>query len=178
LRFTFLPYIVKILSSSPSPNVLTHDLHIRAALPHDADIQTALFVASRPELQQINLMPNQVAALIETQQRIHQEGIQQHYPNAKIMMAEREGIVVGQYIVDDGEADSRLIDIAVMPLHRRRGIASATLSILQAEAAHAGRSVSLAVRVDNTAAKQLYIQHGFTVVSSDGLFEQMRWIAA
>jgi ribosomal protein S18 acetylase RimI-like enzyme len=175
----YLPaYFRQNVSSSPPPKLLLHELHIRAALPHDAAIQTALFVASRPELQQINLMPEQVAAIIETQQRIHHSGMIHHYPNAKSMIVECEGIVVGQYIIDDGEFDIRLIDLAVMPLQRRRGIASAILRLLQAEAARAAQSVSLAVRMDNIAAKQLYIQHGFIVASSDGLFEQMRWIAA
>ena len=76
--------------------------------------------------------------------------------------------------VDRRPADIRIVDIALVPAFRGRGIGTRLISALQDEAASAGRSVSIHVEVHNPAAS-LYERLGFVEVSERGVYRRMEW---
>ncbi len=153
----------------------TDQISLRVATLLDEPIQSELYFASRPELQQVNVDAANLHALVKMQQQIQLTGIRQHYPNAQTFMIDQSAQGVGQLILDDAPTDIRVIDIVILPEARGKGLAKAVMRALLAEAIDRNLPVSLAVRIDNTIARSLYLSLGFAVLSSDGLFEQMIW---
>jgi len=76
-----------------------------------------------------------------------------------------DGNVIGYafiYVVAD---ESEVLNIAVSPSHRRRGVGSALMKMILSEAERIGAATSyLEVRESNTAAKELYEELGFTAL--------------
>jgi GNAT superfamily N-acetyltransferase len=98
-----------------------------------------------------------------------------HHPDGEFLVL-RSGLEpVGRlYLADDGAA-IHLVDIAVMPLWRGRGIGSALLAALQQRAAMAGKAVCLNVLSWNRRAMALYGRFGFVASGVDGAHLAMRW---
>ena len=67
-----------------------------------------------------------------------------------------------------------VIDIALLPEFRGRGIGAALLRELMDEAASAGRAVSIYVEESNRA-QSLYRRLGFEPVGTHGVYLLMRW---
>lgn len=83
-------------------------------------------------------------------------------PIAWYVAAEEDGELLGyaglQSILDEGY----ITNIATAPAHRRRGVAGALLSAIEAHARERGLSfLSLEVRLSNLGAQALYRKHGF-----------------
>lgn len=76
-----------------------------------------------------------------------------------------DGLVAGYICVRQIADECHLLDLAVRPDYRRRGIASLLLNdvLPDIEAADC-RALYLEVRISNSAAKRLYEKFGFTVV--------------
>jgi ribosomal protein S18 acetylase RimI-like enzyme len=68
----------------------------------------------------------------------------------------------------------RLVDIALLPEHRGRGIGGALLRGLLDEGAVSGRRVSMHVERSNPALR-LYERLGFERVKDDGIYWLMEW---
>lgn len=156
---------------------LPQPLGLRDATAGDQEFLDALYFSSREDLQQMAADPAFVAQLIKLQQRAQQIGIQDHYPDAKYLILESEGLPVGRVVLHAGPTDIRLVDISILPEVRRSGVATQVLHALQAGAAAQGLGMSLAVSKTNPAARSLYLGLGFKVVSEDEVFEQMAWRA-
>jgi ribosomal protein S18 acetylase RimI-like enzyme len=84
----------------------------------------------------------------------------------------QDGVPVGSCWLSDTAEQVRVLDIAVLVEHRRRGVARAVLTGLCAGAAAAGKPVRLSVWRENDAARELYRALGFrpdpTVGASQG----------
>jgi len=57
-----------------------------------------------------------------------------HYPNTQYSIIEVQGVSAGRLYVDRCEKEIRIIDIALLPEHRRAGIGTKLLRELQDEA--------------------------------------------
>ena len=90
-----------------------------------------------------------------------------HYPDASFQVIEVDGEPAGRLYLDRRDDEMRIIDIALLPRFRGRGIGAALLRELIDEAAAAGRRVSIHVERENRA-RTLYERLGFTVVADDG----------
>jgi ribosomal protein S18 acetylase RimI-like enzyme len=90
-----------------------------------------------------------------------------HYPDASFEVIEVDGEPAGRLYVDRLDEEIRIIDIALLPRFRGRGIGAALLRELIDEAAGAGKRLSIHVERENRA-RALYERLGFTVVADDG----------
>lgn len=100
---------------------------------------------------------------------------QQHYPNARFDVVEVDGRPAGRLYVYRGEAETRIVDIALLPDSRGQGIGGALVRALLDEAAAAGRAVSIHVERMNPALR-LYRRLGFEVARDEGgIYLLMRW---
>jgi GNAT superfamily N-acetyltransferase len=138
----------------------------------------ALYVTSREDLYGISSDPAVVMQVIQMQQQVQTAGIREVYPRAQLLLLEREGEPIGRVVVDVGRNDIRLVDIAIVPRHRRHGAARAVLHTLQAAAQAQGLAMTVAAAKFNEAARQLYGRMGFVVRSDDGVIEQLVWPAS
>lgn len=95
-------------------------------------------------------------------------------PYAAFFTAYADGVragYIGSHILFE---DASVLNVAVAPEFRRRGVASALLTALKREASLRGaRRVTLEVRLSNTGARALYEKEGFTLLGTiKGMYEK------
>lgn len=90
-----------------------------------------------------------------------------HYPGATLDVIEVGGAPAGRLYVHRGEHDVRIMDIALAPEHRGRGIGTALLRALIAEAG--ARTLSIHVEAGNPA-RRLYERLGFRPAGEHGVY--------
>ncbi len=142
----------------------------------DAFVQ-ALYASTRDDLCRLPLPPAQLAQLVAMQQRAHEAGQRSAWPNAEFMIVEHAGSAAGRVVLDTLGEDWRLVELALLPAMRGRGLGAALLAALQARARDRGASIGLAVLRSNTAALRLYQRAGFTIAGGNELQHQMVWRA-
>jgi ribosomal protein S18 acetylase RimI-like enzyme len=109
---------------------------------------------------QLGLDPGALASLIRMQFQARQAQYRV-YPGGAEYLVWRDEVVVGNCWLSDTAEQLRVLDIAVLAEHRRRGVARAVLGQVCARAAAAGKPVRLSVWHQNTAALELYRVFGF-----------------
>ncbi len=86
-------------------------------------------------------------------------------PDALLLVAEREGRVVGHAASWFVGPEAELADLAVEPSARRQGIGRALIEAVRQAAAERGvTDLYLQVRVSNVAARRVYASQGFRAV--------------
>lgn len=85
-----------------------------------------------------------------------------------------DGEPAGRLYVERSPAEIGVLDIALLPEHRGRGIGTELLLGLIGEARESGRRVTLSVLRSNPA-RALYERLGFTVTGSDEVRVRMQW---
>lgn len=120
------------------------------------------------------LPPALVDQLIAQQLLARERGHSSTHPRARRQVVLAGQAPVGRLSVDRSGNPWYLVDLAVLPRARGRGIATELLARLQAEAGAAGVAIELHVATDNPA-RSLYQQNGFAVTASEGPDLHMRW---
>ena len=85
-----------------------------------------------------------------------------------------EGKPIGRILVDRPGREIRLVDLALMPDWRDRGIGTGLLQCLQTEARQNGRPVRLQVWKMNRAAR-LYERLAFLRTGGDEMYDHLEW---
>jgi ribosomal protein S18 acetylase RimI-like enzyme len=135
-------------------------LRRRAAEPGDAAALFAIFASTRPA---------EVAALPEELMRMQFDAQERHYraahPDATFGVVLEGDTVVGRLYIDDGPGAVHVIDVALLPEHRGRGIGTALLE----ELIKGDKPVTLHVERFNRA-RSLYERLGFREVEGRGVY--------
>lgn len=95
-----------------------------------------------------------------------------NYPGADFLVMEENGTRVGRIYVYRTPGDIRLMDIALLPTHRGRGIGSGLLEELIDESERTGASITLHVEEDNPA-MAWYRRLGFEHLEDRGVYQYM-----
>jgi ribosomal protein S18 acetylase RimI-like enzyme len=147
----------------------------RVRLPEDDAFLRELYASRREDLKILSLEPLQIDALINMQYQAQNQAYRAEYPTAQHYIAELNGAAAGRYLIDrSGETEDAVIDIAIMPEHRGRGIGSRILSESIAEARRAGKVITLQVAPTNPALR-LYLRLGGNVVGGDETSLILNW---
>ncbi|MCB1032396.1 MAG: GNAT family N-acetyltransferase [Acidobacteria bacterium] len=85
-----------------------------------------------------------------------------------------DGRPAGRLYVDRREDEIRVIDIALLPEHRGRGIGGKLMGDVLAEGQKAGKPVRIHVERNNPAL-HLYHRLGFQPVEDQGVYHLMEW---
>lgn len=150
-------------------------LSARLVRASDQSFLDILYRDSRVDLLAIPLSPVAVQQMIAMQQMSQTRGIAEIYPNAQNWLLLWDVEALGRLVIDINDVEIRLIDIAVISAWRGKGIASQVIRALQDYAIQLGRPISLAVQCNNADALHVYRRAGFSLRSSDTLFDQMAW---
>jgi ribosomal protein S18 acetylase RimI-like enzyme len=129
------------------------------------------------ELAPVPWTDQQKAAFLDMQFRAQHAHYQQNYPDADWLVTMRNGEDVGRLYVERWPSQHCIIDIALLPEHRGKGIGNALLRDLMEEAAAAGKAVTIHVEKNNPAMR-LYRRLGFQTEEDKGVYDLMRWTAA
>lgn len=151
----------------PAPVVGT----LRPAEAADAAFLRSLYASTR--LEELSLLdPAQRESFLELQWRARQRDYRARHPDAEDQIVLVEGTVAGRLLVARRSDELVVVDIALLPEFRGRGIGSRLLLRLLEEATRAGIVVRLHVALTNPALR-LYRRLGFSQVSVSGLYALM-----
>jgi ribosomal protein S18 acetylase RimI-like enzyme len=155
----------------------TEEVSLRPATADDRDLLLAVYAAYRAEeLDQVAWAPGTREAFVEMQFAAQDHEYHRHNPHGSFDVVEVGGRPAGRLYVDRRPGDLRIVDIALLPEFRGRGVGARLLADLQRQAAAEGRVVSIHVEMHNRAAS-LYERLGFTVAEDLGVYRRMEWRA-
>lgn len=98
----------------------------------------------------------------------------EHFPEAKFDIIQQAGHEMGRLYVDRRPTEIRIIDIALLPGYRGKGVGGEIMQSLLDEAADCGKSVTIHVEHNNPAL-HLYQRLGFREVEDQGVYYLMEW---
>ena len=160
------------------PRAAAAGLTFRPITDADLAFLARLYASTRAdELAVTGWSDAQKAAFLQSQFDAQHAHYQQHYTGSDFLVIERAGAPIGRLYLARWTAEHRVIDIAFLTEHRRRGLGAALLTDLLDEAAAAGKAVSIHVEKFNPALA-LYRRLGFVTAGEAGPYDLMRWQAA
>ncbi|WP_157263552.1 GNAT family N-acetyltransferase [Azohydromonas aeria] len=147
---------------------------LRPETAADDALLAALYGATRAaELAALPWSAAQKADFLQQQHRLRERHYRAHFAAAAFDVIEEDGRPVGRLCLWRGAREWRVVDIALLPECRGRGIGSALLRRVLAEADTAGAAVSLHVEPASPACR-LYGRLGFQAAGGDGFYLAMR----
>ena len=149
---------------------------LRPETEADVEFLAALYASTREEEMALvtDWSDEMKKAFLRSQFDAQSEHYKKHYSAAEYWVIERDGAPIGRLYLHYQEKDVRIVDIALLPEHRRHGIGRAILRQLLAEGQAAGRNVSLHVEKNNPALR-LYYDLGFTEIGEYGYYHLLEW---
>lgn len=101
------------------------------------------------------------------QHRVREATYADNYPGAADLVITVSGVPAGRVLVWRSEAEHRIVDIAILPAYRDRGLGTLVLRSLIDEAQGSAKPLRLTVAADNTAALRLYRKLGFAATDEN-----------
>jgi GNAT superfamily N-acetyltransferase len=162
----------------PTGRAAAHGIRYRDTKKADMPFLALLYRSTREdELAQTPWSEGEKRAFADMQFHAQHEHYQKHYPDALWLIVEQMGRPVGRLYLERWDKEHRIIDIALMPAVRGRGIGGAILRDVLDEAAGDGKSVGIHVEKLNPA-MSLYRRLGFQPVEDKGVYDLLVWRAA
>lgn len=150
-------------------------LHLRAALDSDLPLLERIYAGTRTEeMAQTDWDAAQIAAFLRFQFHAQHQHYATHYADAQFLIIERDGEAVGRLYLHWRATELRIVDIALLPGHRDKGIGGALLRVLLEAAGARNLSVSIHVEQFNRA-MALYRRLGFQKIGEHGVYHLMEW---
>src|SRR4051812_25187988 len=147
----------------------------------DADLPflSRLYASTRTEELAVTGWPQQQQQqqqFLQQQFAAQHDHYQRYFQDAEFLVIECGGVPIGRLYLGREAREHRIVDIALLPEHRRKGLGEALLRDLLDEAAAAGKAVMIHVEKFNPA-MGLYRRLGFVAVGEEGAYDVMRWEA-
>lgn len=148
---------------------------LRPVTPGDRPALLAIYASTRvEELARVPWSDEQRAAFVAMQFEAQDRHYREHYPRATFDLVLCDAAVAGRLYVHRGSSEIRIVDVALLPDFRGRGLGSTLLGELIAEAAASRRALTIHVEQWNRA-RRLYERLGFRVAEDKGVYLFMRW---
>ncbi|MEM7479890.1 MAG: GNAT family N-acetyltransferase [Acidobacteriota bacterium] len=152
------------------------EITLRPMTEADLPFMRRVYAGTRvEELAQVPWSDGEKQAFLDMQFHAQHTYYQEHFADAAFDVIEADGEPVGRLYVDRREDEIRLIDIALLPEHRRGGIGGRLVKELLAEAGEAGLLVRIHVEQNNPA-MTLYKRLGFRMIEEQGVYYLMEWV--
>ncbi len=155
---------------------MINTIRLQPITDHDLPFLHQVYAGTRAE--EMRLVPwgeEEKTAFIEMQFTAQHRHYQRHYGDAAFDLILCDGEQVGRLYVQHKDSEIILIDIALLPEYRRRGIGGRLLRDLLAEAAAAGKPIRLHVEHENPA-RAWYQRLGFRDLEDRGVYIFMEWL--
>ncbi len=149
------------------------EITLRPEAPQDKEFLYALYASTREEeLAAVPWAEAQKAAFLRMQFAAQSHHYHASFTECDFLVVLADGIPIGRLYLDRREQVLHIVDIALLPPWRGKGIGSALLSSILAEADRVGKAVSLHVESFNRAAR-LYERLGFVLGKQEGVYHFM-----
>jgi ribosomal protein S18 acetylase RimI-like enzyme len=156
----------------PSP---AGDLIIRPERDDDEAFRFQLFCASRqPDFIRL-LAPDVLEPIMRQQFHAQTVSYLARFPRARGDIIELGGEPIGRIMVDRGEKMLHMVDQAITPELRNRGIGTAVMRALMAEARRTNRAIRLGVAAANAQALRLFWRLGFAPIETKEHYLWLEW---
>lgn len=143
-------------------------VELRAVVPDDRPFLRAVYGSVRwEELQPTGWSDAQKNAFLDSQFAAQHDHYEKNYDNASYSIVVVDGLPAGRLYVARWPDEIRIMDIALLPSARGRGVGTSLLRALIDEAAAAGKRVTIHVESENPALR-LYERLGFDRVEDRG----------
>jgi ribosomal protein S18 acetylase RimI-like enzyme len=147
----------------------------RAVRNEDEEFLFQLYATTRAEeLEVTGWAPEQKRAFLQMQFHAQSEHYAIHYVAAEFTVIEADGTPIGRLYIARWPGEIRIVDIALIPAYRNRGIGSRLISEIQAEAESARKTVTIHVEKFNPALL-LYQRLGFRPKEDKGVYLLLQW---
>lgn len=144
-------------------------IQVRLMTEADEAFVYRLFSLVCDEQQGLAYLPeSQREPLVQMQYRARAQSYKAAYPEAMYQIIEFEGQPAGYHVVAEQDEQIVLVDVAVLPEFRRRGICTHMLQMYRTKAQQEGKVSVLHVFKMNPA-QHLYARLGFEIVQDCGM---------
>jgi ribosomal protein S18 acetylase RimI-like enzyme len=150
-------------------------LHLRPEREEDQAFRYQLFCDSRQPEFALLLAPPAYQQVMNHQFHAQTVGYRTQFPQARFDIIELSGEPIGRIVVDRPGTMVHIIDQAIVPHLRGRGIGTALLRAIMDEAGAAGLPVRLEVNSENDPAFRLYQRHGFVPIETVPFYMSLEW---
>ena len=148
-------------------------LTVRPSVPEDRSFLLEVYASTRvDELAPVPWGVAEKRAFIAQQFEAQDRAYRAAYPDGRFLVVEDRGNRIGRLYLATLSDELRVVDVALLPEHRGRGVGSALISAVIAEAESAGLAVRLNVEPWNPA-RRLYLRLGFRPGPVTGIYERM-----
>jgi ribosomal protein S18 acetylase RimI-like enzyme len=153
-------------------------LALRPITPADRELLYRIYAGTRAEeLAVTGWDDSQKAAFLQMQFDAQHRYYMENYRDARFQVIEWDRAPVGRLYLVRWSDEIRIIDIALMPEYRGRGLGTQLMLKIQADARQAGLPVTIHVERFNPALS-LYERLGFRVIEDKGVYLLMKWTPA
>lgn len=146
----------------------------------DADQELNYTIYASTRAAEMTLVPWSDAAketFLRFQFQAQKTHYDEHFPDAAFDLILVDGLPAGRLYVDRRDDEVRLVDIALLPEHRGRGVGERILREILAEGEEKGLLVRIHVEANNPAMR-LYRRLGFEKIEEQGVYHLMEWTPA
>jgi ribosomal protein S18 acetylase RimI-like enzyme len=150
-------------------------LSLRLASSADLEFLQSVYFSTRwAELEVTGWSDAQKLEFLGMQFRAQDTHYRAHYPSSEFLVVLEGDVRIGRVYLDETASELRVMDIALLLEHRRRGIGAALMRAILESARGSGKSVTLHVEHQNPA-RAWYERLGFTTLEDRGVYLFMGW---
>ena len=155
---------------------MENQITFRPIRPEDEALLYQIYASTREEeLAQVPWDTAEKEAFLRMQFNAQHQYYQEQFPHAAFQIILRDDRPIGRLYVNRRPDVIHLIDIALLPANRNRGIGTSLLKELLAAASEVGKPVRIHVEHFNPAL-HLYERLGFSRIGDQGVYYQMEWL--
>ena len=159
----------------PKPQIMNEDVILRPEETSDSAFLFTLYASTRAEeLKRVPWTETQKTDFLKMQFDLQSAHYHQHYPDAAYQIIVSGDQPIGRFYIHREQDQILVIDIALLPAHRRAGLGGSLLTELLVEAAAEQKPVRIHVEWENPALR-LYTRLGFRVLETQGVYHFMEW---
>ena len=151
------------------------EIALRPERPEDDSFLAEVYASTRQdELNLTNWDAATRSAFLAMQFKAMRQGYQSSFPEGQFSIILADGSPVGRVVVNRADAEIRVVDIVLLPVHCGLGIGTKLMEGFKAEAARARKPLRLCV-FQGTRAVGFYRRLGFLAVGAAGAYQEMEW---
>lgn len=155
---------------------MTEYISFRPIEEKDMEFLYQVYASTREkELLQLDWDAAKKEAFLRMHFTAQHQHYQKYYAEAEYSVILVDGVLAGRLYLDRRKDEIRIIDIALLPSYRGRGLGTSILKDIQAEGCKKGLPVRINVEQFNPA-MGLYNKLGFKKVGDAGVYNLMEWV--
>ena len=148
---------------------------LRPEQPGDEGFLFEVYASTREEeLALTNWDEPMRRAFLNQQFHAMRQGYRSMFPSGEFSVIELDGEPAGRMVIARGATEIRVVDLALLPAQRNRGIGTVLMRQVCADAASAGKPVRLCV-LKNNRALGWYERLGFSNIGESGIYDELEW---